>query len=262
MTRATSLRGTCLCALPLALLACVSTSTHEAELARGRALESGLASREAELRDTLRELDETRGKLEQLEVALESLQTDRIAVLERYEDLRTEQEQVAMQLEQERVARIAATDQIQELSGTYQSLVDELEDEVQAGQIAIRRLASGVEVTAMDQILFDSGSADVKRSGRDVLNRLAARIKEIPGQRVRIEGHTDDVPIATSRFPSNWELSAARAAGIARAFEAAGVDPTRLTAVGYGPNKPVESNAMANGRSRNRRIEIILVPES
>jgi chemotaxis protein MotB len=93
-----------------------------------------------------------------------------------------------------------------------------------------------------------------------VLAHVAEQIRELGGHRVRIEGHTDSVPISTARFSSNWELSASRAAGVARFFVEQGLDPERLTAAGLGEFHPIAPNDSREGRARNRRIEIVLVP--
>ena len=102
--------------------------------------------------------------------------------------------------------------EIQQLSGTYQSLVEQLESELRSGEVEIEELRGRLQVRALDQILFDSGSAELEPRGREVLAKVAKQLAKVSDRRVRVEGHTDDVPIATARFPSNWELSVGRAA--------------------------------------------------
>ena len=241
---------------------CVLSSTYEAEVARGKDLETRVQQRDAELAKLREELGEALKQSENLAVARDSLSREQIALRERYEDLRIDRETLEQKLEAERGARVQADSQVKELSGTYTNLVEELEEEVSSGKIEIQKLRGQLQVRALDRILFASGSADLKSDGKAVLKKLAAQILKIPDQRVRVEGHTDNVPIATARFPSNWELSASRAAQVVRAFEEAGIDATRLEAIGFGPNRPIEDNATPEGRSRNRRIEIVLVPLS
>ena len=254
------MRAVVLAMLPFLMSACVFPSTYEAEVARGRALEKSLSERRAELGDLQRQLAELNKTRESLEITRQALDQERIELMERNEDLRLSTEGLAQKLEDERLAKLEAAQQVQSLSGSYQNLVDELESEVQAGRIEIQRLEGRLQVRALDRILFASGSAEITGEGAGVLKRVATQIKKIPGQTVRVEGHTDNVPIATQRFPSNWELSASRAARVVRAFQDAGIAPDKLEAVGYGENKPIESNDTAEGRSRNRRIEIVLVP--
>lgn len=246
--------------LALGLGGCVLSSTYEAEVSRGNQLQTRVQEREAEIAKLRAELGDAQKQSENLSVARDSLSREQIALRERYEDLRIDRETLEQQLEAERGARQQADSQVKELSGTYTNLVEELESEVASGKIEIQKLRGQLQVRALDRILFASGSADLKPEGRAVLKKLAAQILKIPDQRVRVEGHTDNVPISTPRFPSNWELSASRAAQVVRAFEEAGLDSTRLEAIGFGPNRPIEDNATPEGRSRNRRIEIVLVP--
>ena len=119
----------------------------------------------------------------------------------------------------------------------------------------------GVLISLDDSILFDFGRAEINASGYPVLDKIAAVIQNIRNP-VRIEGHTDNVPIATRRFPTNWELSTARAVQVLKYFIAAGqIEPRRLSAVGYGEAKPVSPNDTPENRTKNRRVEIVLVTE-
>lgn len=116
----------------------------------------------------------------------------------------------------------------------------------------------GIKLTLNDSLLFRSGSARITEQGTRLLQRIGAVIKPMD-RRIRIEGHTDDLPIATRRYPSNWELSAARAVEVVRFFaERAGISPTLLSAAGYGSFKPKASNDTEANRAANRRVEIIL----
>jgi len=256
------MRGLLVCSLLPWLTGCVVlASTYEAEVARSRALEKSLNERRQDVTELERRVAALREEQQALELTTKALEEQRVDLMDRTEDLRLASEQLAAELQREKFAREEATQQVKALSGSYQSLVDELEQEVQSGRLEIQRLQGRLQVRALDRILFPSGSAQVTKQGSEVLTRVAEQVKKIPGQSVRIEGHTDNVPISTPRFPSNWELSAARAAQVVRVFEAAGIASDKLEAVGFGPNRPIESNATAEGRSRNRRIEIVLVPE-
>lgn len=153
---------------------------------------------------------------------------------------------------------------ISELKDTYDDLLEELKAEVRQGEITITQLKDQLSLSMVDKVLFDSGSAEVKKEGRKVLARVGAILKKVPDKHIRVEGHTDDVPIGPrlkERFPTNWELSAARATNVVRYLqEQAGIDPGRLVASGYSEYRPVASNDTAEGKSRNRRIEIVLIP--
>lgn len=118
----------------------------------------------------------------------------------------------------------------------------------------------GLVVRMKDSVLFDSGQADLKPAAMAVLARLAETVKGLPNQ-IRIEGHTDDRPIRTVRYPSNWELSTARATNVIRyLIEQCGLSPKRLSAAGYGEYRPVADNSSEAGRARNRRVDIVLLP--
>lgn len=110
-----------------------------------------------------------------------------------------------------------------------------------------------------DQVLFEPGSAVLRPEGRRVLDGLAGALKALPNP-VAIEGHTDSVPISNARFPSNWELSTARATSVLQYFVGEyDFPPTRLTASGYGEHRPVADNASPSGRSQNRRVDIAVL---
>ncbi|HTN54165.1 MAG TPA: OmpA family protein, partial [Anaeromyxobacter sp.] len=113
-------------------------------------------------------------------------------------------------------------------------------------------------VKLKDRILFASGSATIGREGRQALHAVADALRNVQGRTIRVEGHTDNVPTAGGAFPTNWELSSARALAVVRYLQEAGLDPTRLAAAGYGEFQPVASNDTPEGRSQNRRIEIVL----
>jgi chemotaxis protein MotB len=153
---------------------------------------------------------------------------------------------------------------VSELKGTYEDLLEELKAEVRQGEITITRLKDQLSLSMVDKVLFDSGSAEVKKEGRKVLDRVGAILKKVSDKHIRVEGHTDDVPIGArlkERFPTNWELSTARATNVVRYLqEQVGIDPGRLVASGYSEYRPVASNDTPEGKSRNRRIEIVLIP--
>jgi chemotaxis protein MotB len=115
-----------------------------------------------------------------------------------------------------------------------------------------------VEVEIKTDILFPSGSAEIGPEAVEILRRLATILEPLHNP-IRVEGHTDNKPIKTSRFPSNWELSAARAARIVRLFEAQGIDSTRMIVAGMGEYQPVDDNHTATGRNRNRRVTLVVL---
>jgi chemotaxis protein MotB len=147
----------------------------------------------------------------------------------------------------------------------HQSLEDEMRSALESKDVTISKLQGKLTVNILDRILFDSGEADLKPDGEAVLRKVAEILTQHPTLKIHVIGHTDNVPIragARSRFASNWELSTARATAAVRFLcEKAAVDPRRLGAVGYGEFRPVADNSTAEGRARNRRIAITILPE-
>ncbi|XGA80193.1 OmpA family protein [Halomonas sp. CH40] len=115
----------------------------------------------------------------------------------------------------------------------------------------------GVTLRIDDSLLFASGQAELTAQGRGVIESLVEVLESFDGQ-ISVEGHTDNIPIATARFPSNWELSAARAIAVVRHLESEGLDIYRMRAVGYADTQPMENNTTPEGRAANRRVELIL----
>jgi len=147
----------------------------------------------------------------------------------------------------------------------HKSLEDEMRAALESKDVTISQLQGKLTVNILDRILFDSGEADLKPDGSEVLRKVATILAQHSNLKVHVIGHTDDVPIraaARKRFPSNWELSTARATAAVRFLtEQAGVDPRRLGAVGYGEFRPVAENTTPEGRARNRRIAITILSE-
>jgi chemotaxis protein MotB len=172
-----------------------------------------------------------------------------------------EEENARLQRENARLAR-AKEEQVQKVSSTYENLLEKMKVEIAQGQVTISELKGKLSVNMVDAILFDSGKAEVKKAGLTVLRKVVGILKDVKDKSIRIEGYTDNVPIAGSlakRFPSNWELSAARAINVARFLQEQGIDPAQLSAVAHGEWSPVADNATPEGRAKNRRIEINLV---
>ena len=221
--------------------ALASTSAQQQDLLRARAdlqrLEGILSARSAETGEALAELRQTVDRLE-----------------EENRDLR-------LQVEQERLAREA---RVAEMKHTYDDLVGLMEAEIKRGEVTISELQGQLTVNLVERILFDSGKADIKPGGLEVLRRVGGILKGVADKQIQVEGHTDNVPISPrlkETFPSNWELSTARATTVLRYLQDnAGIDGSRLSAVGFGQYRPRADNATPEGRAQNRRIQIVLVP--
>ena len=144
-----------------------------------------------------------------------------------------------------------------------QHVKDRLTREVGSSEVVVGYDERGVVTRFLDQVLFGSGQADVRRSARPVLNRVAKVLRDIPGQPIGIEGHTDSQPIRVSGWASNEALSMARAEAVASYFaDKHRVSRERMTIIGYGEDRPIADNGSADGRRKNRRVEIIVLPHS
>jgi len=167
--------------------------------------------------------------------------------------------------ELQKYAKVAegSAKQLQRMKDLEERLRERLQSDIGAKDVEIERLRSKLSVRVLDRILFESGSADILPRGRGVLESVATALEE-GDETIRIEGHTDIVPIGLElkkKYFSNWELSTARASSVARFFlDHHGLEPTRMEAVGYSKYRPIASNDSEESRQRNRRVEIVLTP--
>jgi chemotaxis protein MotB len=171
------------------------------------------------------------------------------------------QEQVAA-LEQHQRALETTSQQRQ---AQYDALVNKLSKEVQSGQLKVRQYQNMLSVEVAEQIFFDSGRAALKSSGKEVLKQVGEALKSYDKKIIRVVGYTDNVPISQAIqnvYPTNWELSVARATNVVRFLQEVGVPPERLVASGRGEYAPVAPNDTPEGRQKNRRIEIMLIDQS
>ncbi len=184
------------------------------------------------------------------------------ASLDRMETMLREEEARRKRVEEEKAAKEA---EIARLNQTREDLAKSLQAEIAKGDIRIQQVRDRLTINMVDRVLFDSGKAEVKPAGLNVLKQVSDVLVKIKDKQIRIEGHTDNVPISArlrEQFPTNWELSTARATSVIRYLvEKGGVDPHNLTAVGYADTRPISSNDSDEGRSANRRIEIVLFPK-
>lgn len=219
--------------IALGLIGCVSTQTYKR--AEGEAA-TCLTEKQAQAQTLGRQI-------EGLNNQIASLGKDKVALT---------------QSEADKEAELA------KLKGTYDEVVGNLKSEISSGQIQVTQLKDKLTLNMVEKILFNSGEATIKESGKSVLDHIAAALKGIQDKDIRVEGYTDNVtlgPKLRDRFPTNWELSTARATNVVRYLqEKDGIDPSRLIAAGFGQYHPIAANDTPEGRAQNRRIDIVLVP--
>ena len=164
-----------------------------------------------------------------------------------------------------RAQTVELQQQIQAAAADRNALRQQMQSELESKDVTISELQGKLTLSILDRILFDYGRAEVKSEGRAVLKKVASVLGKFPNRPLQVIGHTDNVPIrgrTPDGFSDNWELSAGRAVAAVRFLvEEAGVDPRRISAVGSGEFKPISDNTTAEGRARNRRIAIVVLPE-
>ena len=149
----------------------------------------------------------------------------------------------------------SAVQELESVAGEVERAMSQL---IRDQMVVVRRHGVWVEVEIRTDILFPSGVATLSPEAQKILEQLALTLKPFPNP-IRVEGHTDNRPIRSSSFPSNWELSAARAASVVHLFTNSGMDPHRLAVVGLGENRPAESNDTEQGRNMNRRVLLVIL---
>jgi chemotaxis protein MotB len=150
-------------------------------------------------------------------------------------------------------------------SATYEALSKQLQGEIKSDQVQIQQLQDRLKVTMVDEILFPEGGWQLSRKGEETLAKIIPTLSGLKNQRVVVEGFTDNVPIGPelkAKFPSNWELSTARATDVVRFLSAKGVPSNTLSAEGFGDSRPVAPNDTPAGRAKNRRVDIVITGQN
>jgi chemotaxis protein MotB len=229
----------------------------------------------------LRDRDAQKAKLAETQVALEresaSHQKDidgrdaRILVLSKKLEslgqdvsrLETERGTMGGELEQAR-KRMEELRKAQALAearaAQFRKLVAQFKTLTDAGKLKVELRDNRMIVRLGDQILFDPGKTELKKEGQDALRQVTAVLKDIPNRNFQVAGHTDNIPIKSPRFRSNWDLSTARAVEVVNFMIGSGMEPKRVSAAGYADQSPVAGNDTPENKAKNRRIEITLVP--
>ena len=210
-----------------------------------------------ELNGVTRERNELRERQNQVVHEHEEL----LAKLQQDADRFRAEEAEKNRLEKERLAK---EEEIKKLTAAQAQLTASLQDEINKGTVTIQQVRDRLTINMVEKVLFDSGRAQIKPDGMKVLQQVGDVIKDVSDKQIRIEGHTDNVPIGMKlrdKFETNWELSTARATNVVRyLIDEGGVEPGHISAAGYADTRPVAANDSQDGKSSNRRIEIILYP--
>jgi chemotaxis protein MotB len=211
------------------------------------------------------ELETDASRVKELEQRLSQRDVEVGRLTQGGEALAAEREALAAEKDRLEKERAAKEVEIQRLTQTQADLTASLQAQIAKGDIKIRQVRDRLTINMVEKVLFNSGQAQVKPEGLKVLKQVADVLKNVNDKQIRIEGHTDNVPIGgklKQKFPTNWELSTARATNVVRyLIEQGGVNGESFEAVGYADTKPMASNDTDAGRMENRRIEIVLFPK-
>jgi len=196
-------------------------------------------------------------ELEQAQATLEQVTDEKARAVANQQGLQGEVErmkQALAELEARKAQTEARMNEYRDLVGRFQSMID-------AGTLKVKIVNGRMVVAMATDILFPSGSATLRKDGQDAVSSVAQILASIPNREFQIEGHTDNVPVGSAQFPSNWDLGAARAIGVVQQMIAAGMPADRISAASFGEFRPVDTNRTKEGKAANRRIEIVVVPD-
>lgn len=287
----------------LLAVGCVSTATHQKTIDEAAALSSNLSTLTADhqklqnkesacvkdLADSERQQMETQKQLEEKQLALERAQADIVRIEKVLSDrnqeagktmtqMRQETDRLTVELQkvkEERDQLVAERNRLAQekehrekelraAQDTYGELIDKMRSEISRGEVTISELQGKLTVNLVEKILFDSGSAEIKSGGKEVLSKVGTILNEVKDKEIRVEGYSDNLPISPrlqSIYPSNWELSSARAISVVQFLRnTLNVPGERLSASGFAEFRPIADNSTPEGRAQNRRIQIILAP--
>ena len=247
---------------------CVTTSTHEkaiADLTRQNqeVVDKTRADDAAKLAESEKKLADTVAALKDLEAKLADAQKRADELTRLLQGTAADKDKLDKllqatntQLEELGKAKAAADAR----AATYKALTDRLRSMIDAGKLSVKIRKGRMLISLPNDVLFDSGSAVLKKAGQDAVAQVAQALAGFTDRQFLVAGHTDDKPIHSARFPSNWELSTERAVVVTRFLISKGMKPESLGAVGYGEFDPVVANDSDEHRAQNRRIEIQLQP--
>lgn len=255
----------------LAASSCVTQKTYDALKAERDELDTNLTEKNAaiadferkqrKLEDQNRDLTgsfaQEQDKVKDLTARIERLSADIAAATKDKSRLQASVEEMTRalaELERRRAEAEARVQEFRNLLSRFRALID-------AGKLKVKIVDGRMVVVLATDILFASGSASLSGSGKSAITEVAQVLTSIPKRSFQVEGHTDNVPIATAQYPSNWELAAGRAITVVKTMIDAGLPTDRVSAASYGDTRPLAANSSAEAKANNRRIEITIVPD-
>ncbi len=252
------------------LSACVSSSKFEQALAEKDAMRESLQGAQDEIGRNKEKIEKTEQELEaarmQNALAQEEINRKQQQVAEIQDDLmnleaRKQALQESLSDSQAQMATLREIEaETKRRNEIYAQFVNRLKTMIDGGQLTVSIEQGRIVINLPNNVLFKSGSANLNPEGKEALGQIAAVLSQFSDRRFQIEGHTDNRPIKSARFPSNWELSTSRALTVVHLLTAMDVIPENISAAGFGEFQPRADNETEEGRQLNRRIEIIMLP--
>jgi chemotaxis protein MotB len=239
------------------LAACVPKGRYNEALESNAELGAELESLQGQIADQQEQLIRLQSQAEAAQAALEQTNRKLAAKVAEAGALAEDIEAMKQALadaELRKARADAALESYRDLVARFQVLID-------AGTLRVKIVDGRMVVELATDILFPPGSATLSRTGQAALTDVAAVLAAIPGRKYQVAGHTDNVPIATERFPSNWHLGSARSIAVVRVLERGGLSADRVSASSFAEFQPVDTNRTPEGKAANRRIEIVVVPD-
>lgn len=262
---------TTILAAALATSGCVTQKQYDALDAERRGLEATLEDKNKALADFEKrqqrltaqnqslesQLASEQDKVKDLTARIDKLLSDMAAAAKDKNRLQNSVEEMTRALAELEKRRAEAEGRIAE----FKSLLARFRSLIDAGKLEVKMVDGRMVVVLATDILFASGSASLSKDGKTAVVEVGQVLASIPKRSFQVEGHTDNVPIASTQYPSNWELASGRAINVLKAMVEAGMPPERISAASFGDTRPVASNESKETKAQNRRIEIIIVPD-
>ena len=231
----------------------IDKEVYEAKVAELNKTKAELDQNKKDAAEAKRRCDETQARLD----------AENMAMKQKLQALGQDLSKLTSTSEEDK-KRIAELQKRQEAAekraAQYRQMMAKFHDMISAGKLEVQIRDGLMLVKLPDNILFDPGKTEIKKEGKDAIAQVTQILSGIEGRKFQVTGHTDNIPIKSARFKSNWELSTARAVEVVKLMMADGMDPKRLSAAGYADELPVGDNATDVGRRANRRIEIVVQP--
>lgn len=220
-------------------------------------LEQSLATEVETARVLGEQVTAAKADLEVKQAAVDALTSEKATLLTDKSKLKATVEETATALKELQARRAQAEARIAQ----YRDLMARFKTLIDAGQLTVKIIDGRMVVVLATDVLFASGKADLSDAGKTAISQVGAVLATTPGRKYQVEGHTDNDPIKTAQFPSNWELASARAITVVRALVASGIAPERVSAASFGEFHPVADNSTPEAKAANRRIEITVVAD-